>query len=305
MPSTWDPRELLDCDPLGCFTCVGVTLKGQRCRNSVNASDCIDASGLLDRMSQKAPRDVGLAELETLAELTLCLRWHRYHPRHGQVEEVSRDWLKTIRNEYPARAIRDPSPRPRTRIVAVETISVSAAQSRSATARRPAVALITPPPSPPPSRRRSASPSPTGSRPQTPAPTVDSTHQTSLPSPQSTPAIRSVEPVQPRAAPVVESPPSPPRTPSPAPAVQRQNTTQPDPPSASPPAETEHHHSRRRPITDPCPICTSEICCEDDAVWCRAQCGQSIHRGCFAAWRTECLARAEQDTRARVTCVYW
>lgn len=305
MPSTWNPRDLLHCDPSGGFTCVGMTLKGSRCRNPVNASDCCQASRLLDRLSQRGPRTVRLAELETLAELTLCIRWHRYHPVHGQVEKMSRKWLRTIQNEYPERIIRDPSPRPRTRTVSVETISVSAAHSRSTAVRRPAVALITPPPSPLPSRRRSASPSPTGSRPQTPAPAVDSANQTSVPSPPSTPAPRSVEPTRTRATSSVEPLPSPSRTPSPTPAVQPRNTTQEDIPSAPQPAEAEHHHPRRRPITEPCPVCTSEICCEDDAVWCRAQCGQSIHRGCFASWRRECLGGEEQGRRARVTCVYW
>lgn len=29
----------------------------------------------------------------------------------------------------------------------------------------------------------------------------------------------------------------------------------------------------------------------DDTVWCRAQCGRSVHRACFNSWRRETIGR--------------
>jgi len=29
----------------------------------------------------------------------------------------------------------------------------------------------------------------------------------------------------------------------------------------------------------------------DDTVWCRAQCGRSVHRACFNSWRRETVSR--------------
>jgi len=55
------------------------------------------------------------------------------------------------------------------------------------------------------------------------------------------------------------------------------------------------HRVTRKPITEDCGICYERICCPDEAVWCRAQCGQNIHRECFAEWRQGCLRRAEES----------
>ena len=87
--------------------------------------------------------------------------------------------------------------------------------------------------------------------------------------------------------------------------------------TSPPPAPCPHPHphphisARRKPITsDNCGICTEPICCVDDAVWCRAQCGQNVHRECFGAWRRRCAeARGLEDASlerrlAVVTCVY-
>lgn len=56
------------------------------------------------------------------------------------------------------------------------------------------------------------------------------------------------------------------------------------------PSVEGHTHAaptRRKPITEGCPICLEPICCNDNTVWCRAACGTNMHRACFAGWRTE------------------
>lgn len=69
------------------------------------------------------------------------------------------------------------------------------------------------------------------------------------------------------------------------------------------------NHTLRKSITDGCPICFDPICCPDDAVWCRGQCGQNLHRDCFRQWMEhingENDARREQDEEGEarpITC---
>lgn len=53
---------------------------------------------------------------------------------------------------------------------------------------------------------------------------------------------------------------------------------------------------KRRPVEGDCPICFSELDeASEPVVWCRAACGQNIHRGCFERW-------ASTKTRGDVTC---
>lgn len=48
---------------------------------------------------------------------------------------------------------------------------------------------------------------------------------------------------------------------------------------------TSHTHNvTRRPITEACGICYEAIHTLEDAVWCRAECGQNIHRECWDLW---------------------
>jgi len=101
MPAVfWDARQLLDCYPLvGKFKCTGTTVKGARCGQSfidrksesdqiltILSSENIFVHGFDDGMK---------AQLRTLAELTLCLRWHR--SRH--VDAVYLKWTR-ITNEF-------------------------------------------------------------------------------------------------------------------------------------------------------------------------------------------------------------
>ena len=84
-------------------------------------------------------------------------------------------------------------------------------------------------------------------------------------------------------------------------------------PAASPSTPcSQPHRVRRKPVTEDCAVCLEPICCLDEAVWCRAQCGQNIHRECFAEWRRQSLRQAretsmdegEEDRLDAVKCMF-
>ncbi|KAI9744663.1 MAG: hypothetical protein M1818_002192 [Claussenomyces sp. TS43310] len=99
MAQLWDPCAVLDVYPNSFrFTCVGVTQKGARCRNSfISSSDISEASKILKDMSQHWPLSKAVAEhLIDLARLTLCPRWHR-KPGYSQVDSMCHKWRAAIR----------------------------------------------------------------------------------------------------------------------------------------------------------------------------------------------------------------
>lgn len=58
------------------------------------------------------------------------------------------------------------------------------------------------------------------------------------------------------------------------------------PPIDAPDAAGDHDRNRK-PIEGDCPICYSELeepHSDDNIVWCRAACGNNIHRHCFETW---------------------
>jgi hypothetical protein len=59
------------------------------------------------------------------------------------------------------------------------------------------------------------------------------------------------------------------------------------------------NHARRRPPTESCCICT-DPCGTDALVWCRASCGNNVHRACFRTWRQTC-----EESSQPLRCVYW
>lgn len=57
--------------------------------------------------------------------------------------------------------------------------------------------------------------------------------------------------------------------------------------------------SNRKPLEGDCPVCVMEFePATEDIVWCRASCGQNIHKQCFEQWAS---SKAGQGT---VRCVY-
>ncbi len=64
---------------------------------------------------------------------------------------------------------------------------------------------------------------------------------------------------------------------------------------------------RRKPVDGDCPICFCEMEVDgrkgEEVVWCRAACGQNVHRGCFETWAAT-KRRQQADGGGEVTCPY-
>ncbi|KAL1840129.1 hypothetical protein VTJ49DRAFT_785 [Mycothermus thermophilus] len=63
---------------------------------------------------------------------------------------------------------------------------------------------------------------------------------------------------------------------------------------------------KRKPVEGDCPICFCEMEAEgkgaEAVVWCRAACGQNIHKGCFETWAA--TKRKQGGAGGQVTCPY-
>lgn len=53
---------------------------------------------------------------------------------------------------------------------------------------------------------------------------------------------------------------------------------------------------KRKPIEGDCPICVTEFEAGEEIVWCKAACGNNIHKACFEQWA--------KSRPGEVTCVY-
>jgi hypothetical protein len=82
------------------FTCIGVTKKGTRCRQSMIANaDKSAAIGRIEKMTSSNPGDtLELDFLRELADWMLCPRWHRYTlPQGGTIARRWHDELSDAR----------------------------------------------------------------------------------------------------------------------------------------------------------------------------------------------------------------
>jgi hypothetical protein len=67
---------------------------------------------------------------------------------------------------------------------------------------------------------------------------------------------------------------------------------------------------KRKPVEGDCPICFCEMDQEGEGgepvVWCRAACGQNVHKGCFETWAATKRRQAGEGGNAasEVTCPY-
>lgn len=69
-------------------------------------------------------------------------------------------------------------------------------------------------------------------------------------------------------------------------------------PLSSQKEQSEDNNGKRKPIEGDCPICFMELEPEkDEIVWCRAACGNNVHKACFRQWA------ATQNAQG-VRCVY-
>jgi hypothetical protein len=70
-------------------------------------------------------------------------------------------------------------------------------------------------------------------------------------------------------------------------------------PLSSQKEQPEDNNGKRKPIEGDCPICFMELEPEKhEIVWCRAACGNNVHKTCFQKWA------ATQNAQG-VRCVYW
>ena len=60
-------------------------------------------------------------------------------------------------------------------------------------------------------------------------------------------------------------------------------------------------NDKRKPIDSDCPICfmAMEPESHDELLWCKASCGQNVHRECFEQW-----AKSSNAANGQVRCVY-
>ncbi|KAK5115004.1 hypothetical protein LTR85_010042 [Meristemomyces frigidus] len=61
-------------------------------------------------------------------------------------------------------------------------------------------------------------------------------------------------------------------------------------------ADDEPKDGNRKPVEDDCPICCMEFEADEEIVWCRAACGNNVHKGCFDQWAN--------TKRGNVTCPF-
>ncbi|KAF6822942.1 SWIM zinc finger protein [Colletotrichum plurivorum] len=73
------------------------------------------------------------------------------------------------------------------------------------------------------------------------------------------------------------------------------------PPIDNPSSSDSSPDKNRKPIEDDCPICFCELEAEskESVVWCRAACGQNIHKECFETW-----AVTKRNGDSDVTCPF-
>jgi hypothetical protein len=330
MAFPWDPRAVLNIYPNSQgFTCVGTTKKGSRCGQSmISGADLSQASQILNTITLFHPASRTVHDkLADLAYLTLCPRWHR-KPDYCQVTEMVQKWQRTIEAHCDSIATTIPITISHRRPEVATRLGTSTAPKPSSHVR----ARRAPLPSTEPVVEESPIPSATR------RPSILSSRQTVSSTPPASPGRSAASPVAAPSCPPTSGSsselPTPPTTPThrisaSAVPVSPTNSNFPHPPlhdnatiplaSSTPvpsvPVQTpcsRPHRIKRKPITDDCCICYEPICCLDDAVWCRAQCGQNVHRECFRDWRVHSLDEAqkrrmdyrEEDNLEVVNCVF-
>ena len=290
----WDPKRLLNVYPdSNSFSCVATTKKGSRCKLRPSAADRAAASGILDNMSFYDPRTARVSGyLSDLASLIQCGRWHK-KPGYSQVRDLVRDWQAIVEDAFaPINRIRtiaatsnSSSTRSPSSILA-ENSSISALRNNSTASVQPRIGRLTPTTS------------------QSRSPTLSISTAFNIPSSNSAPDLPSPPATPTQASRNTRTSPAPFSTTSESSqasldhgqhtsdVAQTESSAQaPLTPPPSPCPDSKHA-TKRKPITESCGICYDPICCLEDTVWCRGQCGQNIHRACFGIWRKHCLKLA-------------
>jgi hypothetical protein len=298
----WDPERKLEILNPGygdSFTCRGwAPSQGRRCRNPINQANRAAAKSILGKLERMPLDSENLEdELYNLAELCLCVRWHK-----SQACDVTRQWKGVInqlrRQEEYSRATAVPSPR-----------SIVPASMESGQYSRPPWmptysntitpiadtwrSISRPQPSYPTTNSVRASPRIASNRPTTtqqpesPIQTTITPRRLPISSNRATPTPSSSLPANSASI----SPLRTPSLPSNAPVIETPS------PIRAPPCQRSH--VPRRSIDGECTICTLPMTHErlEDLVWCKAECGNSTHRSCSEQWLI--------DKGTNATCPIW
>lgn len=256
MAPHWQPHIILDVDPASSgYTCVGTVVSGRRCLHRVNMNDRSTAAELLTSLETQNPTSITKDTWVKLALLCLCKQVHR--KKQVQLDNIVAKWERIIKEEFPATTVNTPVGTTERSRVRTTRSSAPSSSARSGPERSRLAILV-----------------------DTSATTpVQPVQSSVLITPPTTPITTST-PSQPRLRPSAQvSTISPQIRPIPTPA--RTSTV------------SEVHHTCdvvRKPITEDCGICYEPIHHLKDAVWCRASCGQNVHRECFNNWRKVCLS---------------
>ena len=317
----WSPEEVLQIDPHHA-TCIGYAkTTRRRCRNAIADANGQEAAEILSEIARLKPQSGRVeCELEYLASLLLCKRWHQ-----DQALAMKELWMDRIEDHQVAKTVRRQLERPSTvqRAASPAAAPSTAALSRESTARRHRDTPSTTGPvihtsisltvsitinqvsggresnEPREESREPTGPEPDSSSRQAAAPRQSDT--SSSPSSANPPIPSRATPQEVSTSTRVEEqdqdqgqetseeaePPQPTSEPS----------TQPQQPQHEPSHLTQHS---RRPIEGDCSICCEDLGGGDDTTWCRAQCKQNFHADCINLWHVS----EEVDARVK-TCPYW
>jgi hypothetical protein len=266
----WKPHELFELynpKPMS-FSCKGSAATCKRRCHNVPASRST-VNGILDRLSMQEPDErVMYDDLLEAAELSCCRRWHQ-----GQAEKIAADWYDLVKDLRWTR--RAPRTEAEPRIAEQQRSATISTSNRRGRGRR--TLLETPSPTFS-TEQDSRTVSPARS---TISPSVPST-SFSIPSTTSTTSTSSLDSVDRTLSTVHE------QVHAPQAELDRLQTERCSP-----------AHAIRRPLLGDCAICYEGL--SDTAlgnlVWCKSQCGNSVHKECWEHWSRESTSRAR--------CVHW
>ena len=286
----WNPRSILQVWPEEYPSCTGITQRGTRCRNTISQADLGEAAEILDNLAVRRPKKgIPNEKLADLAYVLLCKRWHR-QPGHSQISSVTRTWKSKIDTFY-SRCEQVDVRRLGTQTTTFTRLSPSDVRSQRVPIHAPALSSV----SPPQATARPTTRSGRHSEHDTPTASgltrrtvflnedQDSSGSSDVSSDEDLSAASSDDTdASPNASLLEEEEPE-------LTALQPlRSTTNPSTAPDNDVAETEGSRPTRKPLTEPCCVCMETLDSDTDAVWCRAQCGQNIHRGCFNEWRNQC-----------------
>lgn len=270
----WDPESVLKIDNMG--RCAGwARTRGRNCANVIAMHNQQNADDLLEAISYEKPDAVALEnDLYDLAGFLLCRRWHQ-----DQADDLVEKWSARIERLASAR--------------------VRSSRTSSSSSRTSEASLRTTSP-------RSSGPEPRATQSLRPH-HLDYIAQLEATIAALTAQVTASTPTTPVAPSALDTPPIPaPTTPqrpakptSPPPSRPASSAASPAP-KLSPPKTTPScttAHVRRRAVDDDCPICHEAFLVDDALVWCKRECGRTVHKTCFADWKNFC-----RETGRVLTC---